>query len=78
VLDPIYPFLTVKGSGPFSLDLYTEDIMRSGDYEITLTVSLPEFPEIAPKFKRFWVKLICNILSVSVPSPPTAYTTFKI
>lgn len=44
VLSPVYPFLSVTGSDPFALDLYTEDLAVAGSWPVTLTVSLPDFP----------------------------------
>jgi len=73
VLDPVHDFLNVIGTDPFDVDLHTDDIYIAGSYPVTLTVSLPDFPEIVPVSKSFTVTLICRILSISMVKdiPPT-------
>ena len=74
VLDPVYPFLNVlntAGTGPYTLDLYSENVNECSQHSVTMTVSLPEFPVIIPVVKNFDVKILCNILSIDAnPMPP--------
>jgi hypothetical protein len=78
VLDPVYPFLKVMGTDPFNLDLYTDDLLAAGIYQISLTVSLPDFPDIAPLTKTFEVKLICMIMSYTQTKELPTYSNFQI
>lgn len=63
VLNPVHSFLTITGN---VMTLNTSLVSDAGEYPITLTVSLTQFPEVTPIVKNFKVKIICEILGYTV------------
>lgn len=60
------------------MTLNTSLVSDAGEYPITLTVSLTQFPEVTPIVKNFKVKIICEILGYTVIQALPAHSTYTI
>lgn len=71
-LDPLNPQPT------FTFDVYTDDLMIAGSYPVTLTVSLPDWPMVAPITKTFEVFIYCSVTTLTENTAPAEWTDYYI
>lgn len=60
------------------MTLSTNSLSDVGSYPITLTVSLPSYPPIAPITKKFLVTIICEITGYTVVKALPLHSTYTI
>lgn len=81
VFEPAYPlFTTLTGdtTNGFTYEVYTDDLLTVGLFPVTVTVDLPEFPEIAPYTTSFNIFIYCSVTSITEVIPPPPYSEFLI